>query len=198
MKALSILLISCLMTVSIFAQNRISSGSIVTININGNNREVMVDGKSYPIDNIVASNGTTPVTITDLQPGQHTLEVVRVNPNNNNRRTTVKTTFNVRSRYDLAITVNGNGTLQLQESRINGTYAGGTTTNGVRPMSRSNFRLILQNAQRQWKPGARMAYIEKVFANTNNHFTSNQAMQLISTITGETSRLQLAKSSFRS
>jgi Domain of unknown function (DUF4476) len=198
MKTLSILLVSFLTSLSVFAQNIVST---VTIQVNGNrNRQVIVDGKTYSMadyTNTSNGNSSTPVidavTITDLQPGQHTLQVWRTSQDNSNRRKATTTTFNIRSGYDMLITVNGDGSVQLKESRKRGNRRIMKT-----PMSDPNFTVLLQNVQRQGRSSSRKSLISNAFANTNNYFTTLQATQLIQSIRTESGRLQLAKSSYRS
>src|SRR5205085_3337835 len=99
MKAISIFLISCVMAISLWAQT-----NTVTIQLNTNRyQEVRIDGRIYSILNNTANNTSGMnglVTVADLQPGQHTLEVVRINSNTGVRRNNTRT-FNLRSRYDL-------------------------------------------------------------------------------------------------
>ena len=56
MKSLFIYVLSCLTAISVFAQTGVST---VTLNVTGNrNREVLVDQRSYPINN-TSVNSTT-------------------------------------------------------------------------------------------------------------------------------------------
>jgi hypothetical protein len=191
MKAISLFLISCCAVLSVYAQTR---GETVTINVNSNRyQEVLVDGKAYPITNtsttdMSGTNGV--VTITDLQPGQHTLEVVRVNQNPNNRRNNSRT-FNLRSRYDLAITVNNDGSVQLNETR-NRNY--GNANRFRSAMSDADFSVLLQNVQSQRRASAKTTAVTNAFEGANNYFTTDQSVQLLELVPSESKRLTLAKS----
>jgi len=190
MKAISIFLVSCFTALSLWAQR----GNTVTININSDRyQEVLVDGKSYPVTNMSTTdmsgmNGV--VTITDLQPGQHTLEVVRVNQNTNNRRNNLRT-FNLGSRYDLAIMVNNDGSVQLKETR-NRNY--GNANRNRNAMSDADFSVLLQNVQGQRRASAKTTSVTNAFQNTTNYFTTDQATQLLELVPSESKRLTLAKS----
>src|SRR5689334_20396845 len=117
MKKISIFLVSCITALSVFAQYT-NRGSTVTITVNGNrNRQVLVDGKDYTnsTNSVTTNNIPAPITITDLQAGQHTLQLVRANRynNNSNNRAGNTRTFNTRQGYDVNITVNNDGSIQL-------------------------------------------------------------------------------------
>jgi len=200
MKKVSIFLVSCLMALSIGAQN---NAGIVTIKIDGNrNKEVLVDGKSYAVsvNTDINSNTTTavnmPITINDLQTGQHTLQVVRSNTNNNNTSATNTVTFNLRSGYDLQITISKNGSVQQNETRKTRNWNSGTQYKT--PMSTTNFNVLLQGVQNEWRASARKTLVTNAFANTGNYFTTAQARQLLQLVNSQSSRLKLAKSAYRS
>ena len=187
MKTISILLVSCFTTLSLWAQ----TGNTVTININSNRyQEVLVDGKSYPITTTSTTDMNGIVTVTDLQPGQHTLDVVRINQNTNNRRNTSRT-FNLRSRYDLAIMVNNDGSVELKETRSRN-Y--GNANRNRNAMSDADFSVLLQNVQGQRRASAKTTAVTNAFQTANNYFTTDQATQLLELVPSESKRLTLAKS----
>jgi hypothetical protein len=64
------------------------------------------------------------------------------------------------------------------------------------PMSASTFNSLLQDVQSQWQAGAKYNMISNAF-NGSYYFTSAQARQLIQLIDAESSRLALAKASYR-
>ena len=86
MKTILNFFLTCFTAISVFAQN----SSTLTINVRGtNNERVIVDSKSYDVRTDINNSGvTTPITITDLQPGQHTLQIVRTDDVNNSGTTT--------------------------------------------------------------------------------------------------------------
>lgn len=187
MKTISIFLISCLTAITLWAQT-----NTVTVNLNTNRyQEVLVDGRAYSIANTTTTNTTGLngiVTISDLQPGQHILEVVRVNPNTNARRNNTRT-FNLRSRYDLTITVNNDGTIDLKETR-NRNYGNARYRT---PMTDADFAILLQNVENQRRASAKTTAVTNAFNNANYYFTTDQASQLLELVTSESKRLSLAK-----
>ena len=72
------------------------------------------------------------------------------------------------------------------------------TNNRIAPMADADFNTLIQQIRNQRYPNTQMNSLTNTFNNTNNHFTSNQAKQLIQIILAENNRLQLAKSSYRS
>lgn len=193
-----IIIASCLTAMSVSAQNAIT----VNVTLNGNqNRELIVDGKTYPATAISNQSNTgvankSTVTITDLLPGQHQLQVARTNPNNNRRTTVTQKTFNLRSGFDLDIVVNGNGTVQLTEKRTRN--RGRNNANVRTPMSTTGFNTLVQDVRRQYGNAAKVSTINNVFGNNENFFTSAQVSQLVRLVTGEANRLQLLKNAYRS
>ena len=188
MKTISLFLISCTTALSVLAQN-----STVTITVRGNNNEqVLVDGKSYVVSNDYNTNSNTPITINDLQPGQHTLRVTRTDDIDNNT-----TTFNLRSGYDLQIIVTANGSVQLRETRIRGNNTNNTNSYKT-PMSDINFNTLYNSVRNQWRSTAKMDLVSDAFENNSNYFITTQAKQLIHLVRSESNRLILAKASYRS
>lgn len=132
MKTLSIFIAAFFMALSVSAQynngrqynNQYNNTGIVTVTLNGNNNEqVFIDGRNYTPGNYNNGYNNT-IQITDLQPGQHTLQVV----DNNRRRgllggifgsrnTTANTAFDLRYGYDTQIAVNQNGRVHIRETR---------------------------------------------------------------------------------
>lgn len=187
MKIFFSLMISCFIALSSFAQY-----SNVILKVNGNkNRKVVVDGRTYTMSNTNAKANNKNITITNLQPGQHTIQVIRTNKQTN----TTITSFTLRSGYDVTLTVNGTGAVLIKEKQNTAV----SNTGGVHAaMAAENFNTLLQDIQTQWQAGAKLDMINTAFTNTNNHFTVMQAGQLIRLIDAAGSRLQLAKTSYRS
>jgi len=207
MKKVSIFLVSSLMALSIGAQDELSRNAqgnspTLTIKVEGNrNKEVVIDGRNYTVsfNNDINSGAATvnmPITISDLQPGQHSLRVVRNNSYNNNTSMTNTVTFTLRSGYDLLVTVNSDGSIQQTETRIRGNWNSGNRYRT--PMSDDNFNVLLRSVQREYRSGPRRTLVTNAFANTGNYFTTYQAKQLIQQVPSQSSRLQLAKSAYRS
>lgn len=75
--------------------------------------------------------------------------------------------------------------------------AGSTTTTVGTAMSNSYFSSLYQTIRNQSTVSAQVASINNAFNATGNYFTSSQVVQLLQLISAETSRLQLAKASYR-
>jgi len=185
MKTISMFLISSLITVTLYAQ---VTANTVTIKLNSNRyQQVLVDGKTYTVN--TSTTGTEGlITISDLQPGQHTLELVRVNQNTNARRSNSRT-FNIRSRYDVAITVNNDGSIDLKETRNRN--IGNARSRAA--MSDADFSVLLQNIQSQRRASAKTTAITNAIENANYYFTADQAAELLELVSSESKRLSLAK-----
>ena len=183
MKTFSILVLSCLATLSVFAQTT----STVTINVRGNNTEaVVVDGRSYTVTSDYNANTNTPIVVSNLQAGQHTLQINRLNEANPS-----STVFTTRTGYDLQITITANGSVQLKEVKWrtdNNNNAGGMSA-----MSVADFNSLYADIRGQWRTANRTTMLNDAFSNTNNYFTTAQARQLIQLINNQSSRFTFAK-----
>ncbi len=186
MKILFSLLVGCFIAFSSFAQY-----NNVTLKVNGNkNRKVVLDGKTYTMSNTNARANNKNVTIPNLEAGQHTIQVIR----NTKATSTAVSSFTIRNGYDVIITVNGTGNVQIKEKL----RAATTTSTSNTGMSTTAFNTLLEDVNNQWQAGAKLNMINTAFTNTANFFTASQASQLIRLIDAEASRLQLAKASYRS
>jgi hypothetical protein len=68
---------------------------------------------------------------------------------------------------------------------------------GNNAMSDNEFNTLYQNIKQQWPPSTQVNSIVDAFNNTGKYYTANQASQLIQLINSESSRLRLAKLSYR-
>ncbi len=183
MKTIFIFLLSFLSAISLIGQS-----STVTINVRGNNNEqLIIDGKNYSVNYDYNMNNNSPIVISDLQSGQHTIEVKRSNEIDN-----TSTTFNVRSGYDLQITVTANGSIQLRETR----WKTDETPQYRTPISDASFNQLYNDVRRQWGSNAKMNLLSDAFSNTNNYFTAVQTRQLIQLINNQNNRLSLTKAAY--
>jgi hypothetical protein len=64
-------------------------------------------------------------------------------------------------------------------------------------MTDANFTSLYQGIQAKYLPFEKMSSLTSTFNVTSNYFTSAQAKQLISLVSSESNRLQLAKLSYR-
>lgn len=161
--------------------------STVTINTAGNrNKQIVVNNKYYTIDNTAAT--AKPIVISDLPAGQHTLELIRTNPNNRNVST--KSTFTLRDGYDLTITVASNGSISSAETRIV------RTGNSGGQLSATAFNKLYTQTKNKTSATARASFLESEFNTSKRKFTSKQASQLIQLVNSENLRFKLAKQSY--
>lgn len=193
MKSILSLVAGCIISLSVISQ----APATLTVVFKGNQyRQVMVDGKTYtlyatgvpnPSNN---NNSNNSIIVTDLQPGQHELKVIRSN-NRNYRNNDISTVFTLRKNFDKTIVVEANGTLQQSESRKS--FGAGSKP----AMGNAQFRNLLASIQLEGSYGRRTR-VRESFESTGNYFTTQQAMQLLQLITPESPRLELAKVSYRS
>ncbi len=187
MKQAMIFFVTFCLAVSIQAQQR---GSEVLITINGNkNLQLSLDGRDYPVTSSSISGNKTTLSITNLDMQQHTLLVTRINENNN-RSQRISVPFNLRNRFDMHVKVNGNGSLELIETRR---YW--QNDNHV-AMSDANFSILLRNVRNQRSLNGRRTVVNNAFNVSNTYFTTSQVVQLLRQVTSESYRLQLAKTSY--
>jgi hypothetical protein len=187
-------LISAFTVISVLAQTT----PTVTIKVNGNrNKEVRIDGQTYTVSTDVnaVNNANSVITITSLSPGQHTLEVVRTNRNNNTNIDNT-TTFTLRPGYDLQIAVNGNGSVQTSETRTRRNNTGQTRYRNA--VQDAEFNSLLQRVQSHFTTSGRTKELNTIFANTGYYFTSAQAKQLIEQVSSQPARLALVKTAYKS
>jgi hypothetical protein len=172
----------------------------ISITVQGNrNRQVIVDNKTYDIQNNTTSNLSKTITLTDLRPGQYRFDLVRINdynvnddniPVNDNTIPFVKTTttFNVKAGFDVAIIVAPNGIVQVKEKQI-----AGTTSDPMITMNDEAFATLLGDIRYHWRNTRKITAAQTAFTNNNNYFTAVQAMQIINTVEGDENRLALAR-----
>lgn len=76
---------------------------------------------------------------------------------------------------------------------------GVAVTPGVKvQMSANNFNLLINNIQGKWSQALKTDAVRDAFLNTNNYFSTVQIRELLTLVTSERDRLELAKQSFRS
>ena len=186
MKTIFLFLASCVTTISVLAQ----SVSTVTINVRGNNNEaIVIDNTEYVVSNDYATSTNTPIVVSNLQSGQHTLQIKRANEANPS-----STIFTTRTGYDLQITIAANGSVQLKETKWR---SGNNNGQNMVAMSDADFNNLYSSIRNQWRSAKRMTMVSDAFANANYFFTTAQAKQLIQLISSQSNRFTLAKASYR-
>ena len=79
----------------------------------GNNNEaIVIDNTEYIVYNDYTTNTNTPIVVSNLQAGQHTLQIKRADEANPS-----STVFTTRTGYDLQIIIAANGSVQLKETK---------------------------------------------------------------------------------
>ena len=183
MKTIFIFLLSFTAAISVLAQ----SVSTVTINVRGNTTQsIVIDNKDFSVQNDYNTN--TPIVVSNLQSGQHTLQIKRsdeVNPSS--------TVFTTRSGYDLQIAITANGSVQLKETKWRADNNSGPYRQA---MSVTDFNNLYNTIRSQWGSSKKMTLVSDAFANTNYYFTTAQTRQLIQLVSDDNNRLQLAKDSY--
>jgi hypothetical protein len=185
MKTFFFYLVCCITATSVMAQ----SVSTVTINVRGNNNEaITIDNTEYLVYNNSTTNTNTPIVVSNLQAGQHTLQIKRTNEINPS-----STIFTTRTGYDLQITIAANGSVQLKETK----WRPGNSAADIVPMSETEFSNLYNSIRNQWRSSKRMTMASDVFANTNYYFSTAQAKSIIQLVSSQSNRLTLAKAAYR-
>ena len=194
-KTLLFLLVSSFLSASIIAQT-------LTLRFEGSsstNYEVKIDGKSYFSSNIAADNNSSYnqrlLKVENLSPGSHNLEVYNAGTDatvNNNNEPVYTNTFQLRVGYDMVIAIRRNGQVTFTEKRSTGS----TNTQVNTPMTDANFDKLMQSVNSKWSQSAKLTTIKTALNNKANYFTIEQVGQMLSVITSERSRIDLAKLSY--
>ncbi len=183
MKSLFLVLTSLVISIMAFSQTK---PTVTIITEGARSRQVVVDNKTYTITN--PTTGTTQsIVISNLQPGPHTLSVIRANLTRNPNGTS----FTLREGYDLTLTVSANGSLSTSETRV-----GRGANAGNQQLSVTQFNRIYNQAKSRTGATARAKYLETQLETTNRKITAQQARQLILLVNSESLRLKLAKQSY--
>ena len=187
MKTIFLFLASCMTAISVSAQ----SVSTVTVNVRGNNNEaIVIDNTEYVVYNDYTTNTNTPIVVSNLQAGQHTLQIKRTDEANPS-----STIFTTRTGYDLQIIISANGSVQLREVKWK---SGNNSGQNVVAMSEADFTNLYTSIRNQWRSSRRTTMVSDAFANTNYYFTTAQAKSLIQLVSSQSNRFTLAKASYRS
>ena len=187
MKQAIIIFVTFCLAASLYAQQRVSE-TIITVNGN-KNLQLSLDGRDYAIISSNISGNKTTISISNLEIRQHTLVVTRTGKNSN-RSERISTTFNLRNRFDMLVKVNGNGSLELIETKNN------LQNDNYVAMNEANFNILLRNVRNQRSVNGKRIVIDNAFSVDNNYFTTSQVVQMLRLVNSESYRLQLSKSSY--
>jgi uncharacterized protein YktA (UPF0223 family) len=187
MKHIPVFFVSLLMALSVYA---FPPGE-VTLIINGNKGlQLTVDNSNYNLTRVTTTGNKTMVALTNLSLGSHSLQVIRTNQLLK-RQNNINVMFNLREGYNMMITVNGNGSLELIETPKT------SMADGQIPMNTTDFNKLLKNVRLQKSASSRRSVIANAINNSTNYFTSFQTVQLLQLVNAESFRLQLAKLSYQ-
>ncbi len=162
------------------------------------NYEVVIDESRYFSNTNTKNTPNYKITLNNVATGSHMLKVYRLKNNNPANNTNSQNTlvysnnFVVRPGYDMNITVLANGRVQFSESMAAASTSAGSTVQ----VSTAEFNRLLQNIQNQRSQSLKAEIVRDAFINTDNHFSTTQIRQLLTGITSESDRLDLAKLSY--
>jgi Domain of unknown function (DUF4476) len=203
MKTIFTILLCNFLSISDFAQSTQSVNIIFDgINNNTKNYKVILDKNSFFSNKDYNStiNNQNTVVINNLETAKHTIKVYRLKNNNPKYNRTSKKllvyskTFNLREGYDMDITINASGSVQFKESST----PGYVQSNDKTPMTKNEFNQLLQSVKSKWSQALKGETESEAFNNPNNYLSTSQIRQLLTLITLESDRLDLAKLSYRS
>ncbi len=190
----------CLLSLAVSAQT-------VTVTFpgaakNAKTYQVVIDGVNYYSVNSVSTKGRQITTIENLSDGAHTLEVFTSTNRNTgysdgtttrpSTRPVYKKTFQLRDGYDMNIAVRGNGQVSFTEKRNTRRLDASVQT----PMSSTAFNTLYQTISAKRYQSDRLTQVRNALNKSGNYFTTIQVRQLVSLITSESRRLELAKLSY--
>ena len=150
-------------------------------------RVIQIDDKDYPADNLYRSSKSNEYTITDLQPGQHTIKIVSA------RGDISEISFTLSSNYNMTIEVARKGTISISEQR-NVEYE----TDPRIDMNNKDFLVLTQTLQGLEFNSQRELAVTEFFLNRGFHFSSSQIIELLQLLSGDSTKLKLAKLSYGS
>lgn len=209
MKAIFTLFASLFMSIAVFAAARPTS--VLTIKSADNaDIRVVLDGKKFqPNDNSIMFGS--------MEPGRHDIKIYRqkknswFNLNGRNYELVYNTTIDLKRRTHLFITVERNGRISMQESRIkrdndwNDTRDRDYNQGGkwedfdqydgyARAMSDRDFRNVLASIEKEWLESNKLKSASQIVK--SNNFTSAQVEQLLLLFSFENNKLELAKQAY--
>jgi hypothetical protein len=172
----------------------------VTLLFRGNNQDrdyrVLIDGSNYNSVNATgtindnAAGAQKTILITNLSPGSHTIAVYNTNNTSGNGSLLYSNTFQLRSNYDMVIAINA-ARVSFSEKLAEDA----SMNTGNSSMEANDFAELLQEVKSNRYQSARVAAIREAVS-SSDHFTVNQIRQLLTLVTAQNTRLELAKLSY--
>lgn len=189
-----------------------ATAQTIVLTFNGANKninyQVLLDGNSYYSNSTTYPTSTTnvrkEVVINNQRLGTHKIMVYRLRSNSGTYRNGINTrpygnavysnTFQLRQGYDMNIRVNGNGRVSFSEIDIeNQSDQGNDEQNNIMPMADVKFEQLLQSVRSKYLQSSKVSVERNAFLTTSNYFTTEQVSQLLSLISSEANKLELAK-----
>ena len=201
MKSTYTLFLSIILTISTYSQ----SSHVVNIVFDGitnftKNYKVTIDKSSYYSNkNYNTSGDQNTLSVNTMATGRHTLIVYRLSNNNpkynsSSKKVLIsKNTFMLKAGYDMDITINVTGQVQFYE-KLSPVVA---PVNYKIPMSINDYNQLLQKVRSKFSQALKGETESEAFNNSNNYFSTSQIRQLLTLISSENDRLDLAKLSYR-
>ncbi|MEP6928074.1 MAG: DUF4476 domain-containing protein [Ginsengibacter sp.] len=202
-KTIFTILLCSFIGIPTFAQSTQSVNIIFNgINNNTKNYKVILDRNSFFSNKNYNRTNTNQnrAVINDLETAKHAIKIYSLGNNNPKYNSTSKKilvyskSFYLREGYDLDITINVNGRAEFSENPT----SGNEKSNDKTSMSNYDFNQLLQNVKSKWSQALKGETESEAFNNQNNYFSISQIKQLLTLITLESDRLDLAKLSYRS
>lgn len=174
----------------------------------GQNYHIVLDGTSYYSSNATntttSSSGRKTISLSDIAPGSHTLDVYRMETNSpvytdgtrnapTEGESIYSKTFLTRANYDMNITVRDNVSVSFTESKA---VIKPESQPAGSAMSSSSFSSLYNKVKAERYQSQKISLIKTAFATRANSFTSSQVKQLIALVSSEQSRFDLAKLSY--
>ena len=159
-----------------------------TTNNNSNNVDYIVDldgRKYYSTSSDATANGIRQFVISDLATGSHQIAVY----NNTSNEELYSKTFQLRTGYDMVISIRRNGEVTFTEKKMTQTSNQSSRT----AMTESQFNSLLSTVKAKWSQSSRVSAIKTAINNTSYYFTTEQIGDLLQVVTSEANRLDLAK-----
>jgi hypothetical protein len=201
-KSILSVLLCCSFAISALSQTTQSINVIFNgINKNSKSYQVIVDGVSYFWNkNYTNVNGNQNTLIVEnIQPGNHLVKIYNLKSIPKSKKAPKKIfvlsqNLRVRANYDVNIKISTSGPIQISETATSVPVQ----SNIKIPATDAQFNTLMQSVRSKWSQALKGETLSEAFNNPNNYFTTSQIKQLLSLITSEGDRLDLAKLSYRS
>lgn len=211
MKTLFTLLLATSFASSAFAYDE---GKLTVTVAAKSNVQVVIDNRSFNLDE-------NSVVLTNIQPGQHMIQIYKAKRNGNSRNGANRadllysSAIYVKPSYDVDVMINRFGKAFVDEQAINargrwddggsygnsnGSYGGNGNgsygnNNYNQAMSDKEFNSLVQRVRSQWFGNGKMSIAKDAVG--RSYFTTVQVRQLLVLFSSDTDKLDLAKAAYR-